>query len=142
MLTTAYLNQIRKYECMIDDKLVEIARLRSICTNITTKTDKENVKSSGSQDKLADAIAKIVDLERETDELVDNLVSARKRIISQIDAMENTVDYQVLTCRYVHGMKIHEIASKLGYAPQYVKEKKKKAELKFEKKYGSQYKYA
>lgn len=124
---------------MIKDKLDEINRLREICMSISVSTDKENVKSSPNQDKLADAIAKIVDLERETDKLVEGLISERRRIINQIDAIGNTTYYQTLTCRYVKGMKIREIADEIGYAETYVKELLRKATTEFEKIYGNTY---
>ena len=124
---------------MIKDKLDEINRLREICMSISVSTDKENVKSSPNQDKLSDAIAKIVDLERETDELVDGLIDERRRIINQIDAIGNTTFYQVLTCRYVKNMKIKDVADETGYSEAYIKELIKKSLEYFEEVYGKLY---
>ena len=139
MRTEEYLNKIQRYEYVIGNKLDEINRLRDMCMSISVSTDKENVKSSPNQDKLADAIAKIVDLERETDELVDGLISERRRIINQIDAIGNTTYYRVLTCRYVKGMKIKQIAKETDYAEAYVKELIRNAIVFFEKIYGDTY---
>lgn len=124
---------------MIKDKLDEINRLRELCMSISVSTDKENVKSSPNQDKLADAIAKIVDLERETDNLVDGLIDERRRIINQIDAIGNTTYYKLLTCKYVKGMKIREIAEETGYSEAYVKELTRNALAYFEEVYGKTY---
>lgn len=124
---------------MIGNKLDEINRLRDLCMSISVATDKENVKSSPKQDKLADAIAKIVDLERETDELIDGLISERRKIINQIDAIGNTTYYKLLTCRFVKGMRIKDIAKETDYADTYVKELLRKAINYFEEIYGNNY---
>lgn len=139
MRTIEYLQKIQRYEYMIKDKLDEINRLRELCMSISVSTDKENVKSSPNQDKLADAIAKIVDLERETDNLVDGLIDERRRIINQIDAIGNTTYYKLLTCKYVKGMKIREISEETGYSEAYVKELTRNALVYFEEVYGKTY---
>ena len=89
MTTKEYLNQIERLDKMITNKLSEIYQLKIMACSITVSGDSERVQTSGNHDKLGSTIAKIVDLERETDELVDSLVDKRKEILRQIDNMKN-----------------------------------------------------
>lgn len=139
MTTENYLGKIQRYEYMIKDKLDEINHMREMCMSISVSMDKENVKSSPNQDKLSDAIAKIVDLERETDKLVDGLIDERRRIINQIDALGDTKEYRILTMRYVKGMRLADIAFEMDLSIDSIKRIKKDSMKEFEKVYGSYY---
>ena len=126
---------------MISDKLDEINRLKDMCMNMSVTSDKPNVKSSPNQDKLADAIAKIVDLEKEIDKLVDGMIAQRNRIINQIDALGNTKEYRVLTMRYVKGLKMSQIAFEMDLTVDSTKRIKRDALKIFESIYGNEYKH-
>lgn len=125
---------------MVQDKLEEIENLRTLCMSMSVPTDKENVKSSGSQDKMADAVAKIVDLQQETNNIVDELIKQRHRIICQIDALGDTNEYRFLTNRYVLGMKMKDIMAKMDYSLDGLNSLRKKSLQTFEKVYGNEYK--
>lgn len=140
MKTEYYLGQIKRYEYMVEDKLEEIERLRAMCTSLSVPTDKDNIKKSSSQDKLAEAVAKIVDLQSETNNLVDELIKQRCRIINQIDALGETKEYRFLTNRYVLGMKMKDIMAKMGYSVDGLNTLRKKSLKTFEKYYGNEYK--
>ena len=61
-----YLNQIQRYEKVINNKLEEIEHLKSLATSISASAyGIERVQTSGSQDKIGDTIAKLVDAQRE-----------------------------------------------------------------------------
>ena len=71
MNTKTYLNQISRLDKMIQNKLSEIYRLKTIACSVTVSTDKEAVDVSSDKDKLGSTVTKIVDLEKDTDRLVD-----------------------------------------------------------------------
>lgn len=96
MNTKTYLNQISRLDKMIQNKLSEIYRLKTIACSVTVPTDKEAVDVSSDKDKLGSTVTKIVDLEKDTDRLVDEFMRKRNHIIGQIDSMENTDYYHVL----------------------------------------------
>ena len=96
MNTKTYLNQISRLDKMIQNKLSEIYRLKAIACSVTVSTDKEAVDVSSDKDKLGSTVTKIVDLEKDTDRLVDEFMRKRNHIIGQIDSMENTDYYFVL----------------------------------------------
>ncbi len=116
MTTKEYLNQIHKYNIMLEAKLEEINALRAMACIITVPTSSEKVKTSVNPDKLTNAVAKIVELEKETDKVIDELIKKRKLIIEQIDAIEVPEYYSFLTYKYVQLLQTKEIMDKMGIA--------------------------
>ena len=104
-----YLKQIEKLDTLIQNKLAEKARWKDIALGITTNTEGERVQSSGSQQKMADAINRCIDIEREIDSFVDSMVDLKKEIIQTIEQL-NPTEYDVLHKRYIQNMTFDEIA--------------------------------
>lgn len=104
-----YLKQIEKLDTLIQNKLAEKARWKDIALGITTSTEGERVQSSGSQQKMADAINRCIDIEREIDSFVDSMVDLKKEIIQTIEQL-NPTEYDVLHKRYIQNMTFDEIA--------------------------------
>lgn len=103
MTTDKYLSQISRIDHAIANKLEEIKRLSDMATSISISPKEVDVQSSGNPDKMGSAVSKIVDLQNEIQTLVDELVNKRRIIISQIDSMDNTDVYIVLSSHYVNG---------------------------------------
>ena len=139
MTTKEYLNQIERLDKMITNKLSEIYQLKIMACSITVSGDSERVQTSGNQDKLGSTIAKIVDLERETDELVDSLVDKRKEILKQIDSMKNIDHYDVLHKHYVERRTFQDIADSENWSIRQVFNIHGRALQEFEKMYGDTY---
>lgn len=139
MTTKEYLNQVDRLNRMIDNKLSEIYQLKTLVCSISVATDTEKVKSSGSQDKMGDAIVKIVDMEKETDEMIDKMLDVKKKIVSQIESIKNTNYYDVLCCRYIGRMTFEEIAKKTNYSWRQVVRIHDLAVEEFEKMYKNEY---
>lgn len=139
MTTKEYLNQIERLDKMITNKLSEIYQLKIMACSITVSGDSERVQTSGNQDKLGSTIAKIVDLERETDELVDSLVDKRKEILKQIDNMKNIDHYDVLHKHYVERRTFQDIADSENWSIRQVFNIHGRALQEFEKMYGNTY---
>lgn len=139
MTTKQYLGQIERLNRMIENKLSEIYEIKSMACNISVPTDKERVQSSGAKDRLGDAIAKLVDLERETDELVDMFIAKRKHIIEQIDQIEKKEHYLILTYKYVQCMDFKSIFLKMGISERKMYSIYGQALKEFEKLYGNEY---
>lgn len=139
MTTKQYLNQIEKLNRLINNKLSEVYQLKQLASSISVSTDSERVKSSSLQDKIGSAVAKIVDLENEIDSIIDTYVSTRRKIISQIDSIENENYYDVLFSRYVEKKTFEEIAIKTDYSFRQVLRIHDKAVAYFEKKFGKEY---
>ena len=139
MDTKQYLQQISRLDRMIQNKLSEIYQLKTMACSVTVSNDGDRVQNSGDKDRMGTTVAKIVDLERETDELVDSFVEKRKRIVGQIDSIENVDYYNVLSMRYIARYTFETIAEKTNWSIRKVFSLHGKALLEFEKMYGSEY---
>ena len=104
-----YLNQIDKYDCMIESKLEELKRYRLTAMGMSSFSGGERVQTSGSQQTMADIICKYIDLESQIEEC------ARKRseIISVIEMLDSQ-KYIVMHKRYVLKMPYYEIGISCG----------------------------
>ena len=139
METKEYLNQIERLDRMIQNKLSEIYQLKTMACSVTVSNETDRVQTSSDKDRLGSTIAKIVDLEKETDKLVDEFVDKRNHIIGQIDNMENVDYYHILSLRYVSRDTFENIADKTGWSKRHVLRMHGQAILAFEKKYGNEY---
>lgn len=109
-----YLQQIQLCDSRINTRLEELHRLKEMVVRITS-TPKDNIASGGgSQDKLANAVAKIVDLEAEIDREIDYFVNARRKVVALIDKLSDPDQIQVLHKRYVQYKTLERIACDMG----------------------------
>lgn len=104
-----FLNQLKKLDKMIENKLAEKARWKTMATKTTAQIGGERVQSSGSKQKMADAVGSYVDIEREIDEQIDKLVDTRQEVISVIEKL-NTTEYDLLHKVYVQYLSLYEVA--------------------------------
>lgn len=139
MNTKTYLHQIKRLDMMISNKLAEIYRLKNMASGIFISTDSERVQSSGNKDRLGNTVAKIIDLERETDKLIDILFDKRNNIIKQIDSLSNSDYYQILALRYVNYDTFNDISDKTGWSIRQVFRLHGEALQEFEKVFGQSY---
>lgn len=108
--TQIYLEQVRRLDTMIQNKLIEKQQWMEIATSITANTDGERVQSSGAKEKMADAVIKCVDMEAEIDRLVDKLIDTKKEVIQTIEQLNSPIEYNLLHMRYIQYKSLQEIA--------------------------------
>ena len=104
-----FLRQIKKLDKLIENKLIEIQRWKDLANNTTANLTGERVQSSGNPHKIADAIGRYIDLEREINQDIDNLIETKKDVISIIEQL-NATEYDVLHKVYVQGFTFDEVA--------------------------------
>ena len=102
--------QIEKLETMIQNKTDESERWKAISLSITSRMGGDRVQSSGSKQKMADAIDKRIDLEQEINSLIDQLYDTRRELLDIIEQL-NVDEYDVCYKRYVNRMSFDEIAA-------------------------------
>ena len=139
MDTKQYLEQIHRLDKQIQNKLSEIYQLKTMACSVSVSNDSERVQTSVRNDKLEKVVAKIVDMERETDSLVDTFIEKRNHIIKQIDKIENTDYYHILSMRYVGNNTLEEIAKNTNWSIRKVFSLHGKALQEFERLYGNEY---
>lgn len=96
-----YLRKVKLCDTHINNKLRELEDLKAMVTKITA-TWKDDVVSGGgrSQDKLGDAVSRIVDLQNEINQEIDNYVDMKREIKGIIDQIKNADQVNVLYRRY------------------------------------------
>lgn len=110
----SYLRQVEKLDAKIKNKLIERQQWRDIALGITSSIGGERVQSSGSQQKMADAINKCLDMESEIDGLIDELIAVKQDVIRTIEKLDSPTEYDLLHKRYIQYIELKEIAESSG----------------------------
>lgn len=109
----SYLRQVKLYDTRINMKLEELAALEESILKITPTLKEDVVSSGGSQDKLGDAVVKMVDLKNEINAYIDKFVDAKRAVGDIIDRMDNADQFQVIHRRYVLYESFEQIACEM-----------------------------
>ena len=109
-----YLEQVEKIDTIIRNKLIEKQQWKDIALGITASGEGHFVQSSGSQSKMADALNKCMDVEREIDEYVDKLIDIKREVTATIEQLDSPYDYRLLHKRYIQYINLIDIAAEWG----------------------------
>lgn len=139
MTTKEYLGQISRLNRMINNKLTEIAQLKDMAASISAPQNGDRVQTTPNFDKIGTKYAKIDEMERKIDCMVDELVDKKEKIIQQIDSMEDENTYNILFARYIEKKTFEVIATEMKYSWRQVVRLHGTALKQFEKKYGEGY---
>ena len=137
--TKRYLGQIRHLDNVIENRIREMSRLREKITSISSEIKGERVQSSSSKDRVGDAVAKLVDLEREIDGLVDRFIDQKRVISKQLESLSDPDYYQILYLRYVERKSFCEISCDMDRPERTIKRIHDRGMDEFESRYGTTY---
>lgn len=104
-----YLQQVSKLNKLIENKMIERAQWKSIATSTGTFSDGERVQSSGSQQKMADAVGRYIDIETELDACIDRYIDKKNEVIQMIEQLPAT-EYDVLHKIYIQEIVLEDVA--------------------------------
>lgn len=110
-----FLMQYRALSIQLDSIRREIQRKRDSMTSITVQLKPDVVKGSGVSDRMAEAIAQIVDAEAQFAEIIGQITKAQREIMEAIKSVENETQKAVLMLRYVEGLDWISIQERIGY---------------------------
>lgn len=115
------LNSVRKLDQLIDAKLAERERLMSIAKDISPRLSDGMPRGNSGMpsQKMADAVCALVDLEKETDRLVDKYVDTKKQIANVLEKLPEK-EYGVLHRYYMRNMTWEQVAEDMGYSMRQV----------------------
>lgn len=82
-----YLHQVEKLDSMIHNKQIEVEQWRYIAMGSGSFTEGERVQSSGNQQKMADAVARYIDIETQINADIDRYVDIKKQVIRTIEQL-------------------------------------------------------
>lgn len=105
-----YLQQVKLCDVHIQNKLEEQSRLKDMVLHITSTLRGDVVSGGGNKDKLGDAVARIVDLEAEINQAIDDYVDKKREVGNVIDKVKDPDQLQVLHKRYFEYLTWEQIA--------------------------------
>lgn len=114
-----YLKQLKKLDKMIENKLAEKQHWKEIATGTTQTMSMDRVQTSGNQQKMADAISRYMDIEKEIDRRVDKLIDARREIVEVIEQLDAT-EYDMLHKLYVQYWTMQDVANAMDKSYSWV----------------------
>lgn len=112
----AYLKRIRLYDSHINNKMEELERLKAMVTKITQTLREDAGGGSRSQDKVGDAVSRIVDLQTELNAEIDRYIDSKAEIRNALNKIQKQRYFDVLYKRYVLFKTWQQIADEMGYA--------------------------
>ena len=108
-----FLKQLKKLDKMIENKQIEKDQWKSIAEGTVSHSEGERVQSSGSQQKMADAVLRYIAIENEIDSFIDILIDKKKDVISVIEQLDAT-EYDFLHKVYVQYLTLDDVADMYG----------------------------
>ena len=124
-----YLQQIKTMDTKINTDIEELANLESLVTKTTSVMGDDRVQSSGSQEKMADCVAKIVDMQKEITDEIDRLIDYKKEARQLICDSCDADCTKLLQKRYFNFETWEQIAVEMNYTYQWVSGKLHKRAL-------------
>ena len=114
-----YLKQIKVIDARINTDIDNLAALEALATKTTPVMGGERVQSSGSQQKMADCVTKIVELKEQIDREIDELVD-RKKEAREILAFCDAECIKLLHKRYFMFKTWEQIAVEMNFTYKWV----------------------
>lgn len=118
MRAKEYLLQVKKLDRIIANKLIEKEQWKVIALGTTAPTDGERVQCSSSQQKMADAVSKYIDIEKEIDACIDRLIERKQEIISTIEQLPEQ-EYDVLHMKYIQFKTLDDVMAKHNWSERW-----------------------
>ena len=123
MTAKEYLRQLSRMEAFIESKKERLAVLREIASSCGAPALTGMPKNpSPTTSKMADAVCKALDLEREIQQDEEKLRQKKVFLLDCIGQMENTEYQTVIIGRYFKGDSWAEIAEKMFYSQRWIYE--------------------
>ena len=115
-----YLMQIKNMDARINTDLEELAALEALATKTTSVLGGERVQSSGSQQKMADAVSKIIEMKEKINSEIDRFVNFKAEAKNLIFSVCDSDCIDLLYKRYFLNKKWEEIAVEMNYTFKWV----------------------
>lgn len=114
---------------IIDSKLEEIKRLRELSESISGGDFSREFISGGPQVqcRFAEIIDKLIDLESEILDDINELLDSQKEAHKIINDVQDDTERLILQYYYIDRKGMEEIAEEIGYSPRQMRRIKKRA---------------
>ena len=105
-----YFYQIAKTDKLIKRLCDTVDALRADLTSISCELKPDKVQTSSDKDNIANAIAKIVDLEDKINACVDELIDLKSDMFVRVKKLTDFDQRNILIARYIEGARWEKIA--------------------------------
>lgn len=116
-----YLQNIKRYDAIIDAKQREIDDLYALITRVTPVLKTDVVSGGGNQDKIGSAVAKITDLQAELNRDIDHFVDLKREAASKLGKVTKAEYYEILHKRYFEYQSLEQIAVSMNYTYRWIR---------------------
>lgn len=114
-----YLQQIRKCDRRIENRLSMLKTLHDLATSVTSAMKDTPVQGGGASDKVGNAVTSIVCLENEINAEVDRFVDLKREAMGAIDKLDPPYSC-ILYKRYFEYKTWEQIAVELNFCFRHV----------------------
>ncbi len=115
-----YLSQARYLDARINAKIKQVESLNALATSATSVLTGMPHSPNKATSKMADIVAKIVDLQAEINRDIDELVDLKKEIAALIKAVDLPDQQTILEKRYLCFQSWEQIAVDMGFSMHYL----------------------
>lgn len=113
MKAQEFLRQYEKQQTIIASCWAEVARWKDVALSVTGCTEGERVQSSGSKQKMADAVISYSDIQADIKQRIAEAREIQNEIVRKIAQLKES-EYYVLHSIYIQGMQFKEVAASKG----------------------------
>ena len=124
-----FLNRLEMIDCQIENKKAEIQMWKNVALNTAPQGESERVQSTKNPQKMADAVNRYVDLEKE----IEALVCEKAECIKIIERVSDPLLYDILHKYHIQQMKLAKIAEIKGYSYDYMRDRHTEAKKELQK---------
>lgn len=110
MKAQEFLKQYEKQQTIIASCWEEVAKWKDIALSVTGSTEGERVQSSGSKQKMADAVISYSDIQADIKQRIEEAKEIQNEIVRKIAQLKES-EYYVLHSIYILGKQFKEVAA-------------------------------
>lgn len=116
----------------INNLLMERSQLKAMLENVKGQQLHERISGTKDTDFSA-ALDKLIALEKEIDNLIDEYVDRRKKILNALELIRDDRYRELLNYRYVCGLSLNQISKKMNFSYNYIRKLHRRAIYVYDK---------
>jgi len=120
MKAKTYLEQIKIMDAKIDTDMEELGRLNALAQKTTSVMGGERVQSSGSQEKMADCVVRIVEMKNRIAAEVDSFIDYKEKVKALLFKHCDADCFKLLYSKYFLYKSWEQIAVEMNFTYHWV----------------------
>ncbi|MCD8068679.1 MAG: DUF1492 domain-containing protein [Lachnospiraceae bacterium] len=115
MTAKEQLQELRRLDAEINNKIKELEQLRQRAVGVGGfDYSKDRVVSSPSGDALPDMVSRILTLDEQINDMIDELADKRREAYQMICRLDSEAEQDVLYWRYIRGQSWRRVAEEMN----------------------------